>query len=60
MEKEVEECAKCKKQEDQVRLQKCAICHKLFCDGCSYRMSGRLFCSQYCAEFFFFGKEDED
>ena len=52
------ECIVCKKT-DESRLEKCPICHKAFCDEHGHSMSGRRFCSRYCAEFFFFSDEDD-
>jgi hypothetical protein len=52
------ECATCKKTGDQTTLRKCPICFKHFCEEHAYHMSGRAFCSQPCAEFFFFEPEE--
>ena len=53
------ECVQCKKTEDETSLHKCPICFKYFCGEHAYLMSGRTFCSQPCAEFFFFSETDE-
>lgn len=52
------ECVTCRKTESEVGLHKCPICFKHYCDEHAYTMSGRAFCSQFCAEYFFFGGED--
>ncbi len=52
------ECVTCSKTADQVPLHRCAICFKHYCDEHGYSMSGRRFCSQFCAEYFFFGEEE--
>ena len=52
-------CGQCGKTDEQTTLRKCPICFKLFCDEHAYLMSGRTFCSQPCAEFFFFSESDE-
>jgi hypothetical protein len=52
------ECVHCGKNDTETSLQKCPICFKWYCEEHSYSMSGRSFCSQFCAEYFFFGEED--
>ena len=52
-------CLKCGKDIDQVRLHKCPICFKYVCEDHVYRMSGREFCSNGCAQYFFFGDEED-
>jgi hypothetical protein len=42
-----------------VTLRKCSICFKHFCDEHAYQMSGRSFCSEGCAHYFFFHEPDE-
>jgi hypothetical protein len=37
----------------------CPICHKQACEGCGTSKGGKRFCSQYCAEYFFFVDDDE-
>lgn len=54
------QCFRCKQDNPRVNYQKCPICHKVFCEECAYRRSGRDFCSRICAEYFFFGSEDDD
>ena len=52
-------CANCEKTLDDGRLYKCPICFKVVCDEHVCLMSGREFCSSGCAQYFFFGDEDE-
>jgi hypothetical protein len=52
-------CEICGTSEDERRTQKCAICYKRFCESCGHSMSGRQFCSRFCAEYFFFGGDDD-
>ena len=52
-------CHKCEKDEKQVKLERCRICFKHFCDEHSQQKSGVSFCSRGCAEFFFFVDPDE-
>jgi len=53
------QCARCEKNLDDGRLYKCPICFKFVCDEHVHRMSGREFCSAGCAQYFFFGEEDD-
>ncbi len=57
--KEDPQCYKCKKTAKEQRLLRCVICHRIFCDDCSFVKSGHHFCSRFCAEYFFYD-EDED
>jgi hypothetical protein len=57
---EIIHCVVCEKTLDDARLSKCPICFKYVCDEHAYNMSGREFCSDGCARYFFFGDEDED
>ena len=52
-------CESCGASEEDRRVQKCPICYKKFCEECAHPMSGRSFCSRFCAEYFFFGGEDD-
>lgn len=54
------ECYQCHKSDNETKLRKCVICHKKFCENCGHKMSGRIFCSRYCAEYFFHSREEED
>ena len=51
-------CAVCKSSGEKIVLTKCPICFKVVCEACRFNRGGRLFCSQYCAEEFFFGEEE--
>jgi hypothetical protein len=53
------QCVHCNKTDDETKLSKCPICFKYYCNEHAYQMSGRTFCSQPCAEFFFFSETDE-
>jgi hypothetical protein len=53
------ECRECQRTEEEVRLTKCAVCHRGFCDEHAYTMSGRTFCSRGCAEYFFFSTDED-
>jgi hypothetical protein len=52
-------CANCEKTLDDGRLYKCPVCFKLACEEHVYRRSGREFCGSGCAQYFFFGDEDD-
>jgi hypothetical protein len=52
-------CGICGSSEEDRKFHKCPVCFKHFCDDCSVSMSGRGFCSRFCAEYFFFGGEDD-
>jgi hypothetical protein len=52
-------CVTCQKDEQEVTLAKCPICFKWVCQDCGRREYGRVFCSQRCANLFFFGDDDE-
>ena len=52
-------CVTCQKDEREVTLSKCPICFKPICVECARREYGRTFCSQRCANLFFFGDDDE-
>ena len=49
----------CGSSDEDRKTQKCPICYKRFCDDCAMSMSGRYFCGRFCAEYFFFGGEDD-
>ena len=51
-------CVTCDKNELESRLQKCPICFKWTCEECGKKDYGRIFCSQRCADLFFFGDEE--
>jgi len=51
-------CVRCDKSELESRLHKCPICFRWICDDCGKRDYGRTFCSQRCADQFFFGDDE--
>lgn len=53
-------CIHCDKTEQQVDLIKCPICFKTYCDECGYQHGGRKFCSQFCADYYFFADPDSE
>ena len=54
-----ESCHECDMGDDVVRLRKCPICHKHFCEEHSHQRSGLWFCSKGCSEYFFFSEPDD-
>ena len=52
-------CNVCDKSETEITLHKCPICFKRFCEDHGHQMSGRVFCSKGCAEYFFFSEPDD-
>ncbi len=53
-----EYCEVCGRAEKWMELFKCPMCHKHVCDKCHYGMGGKIFCSDSCANEFFWGGED--
>jgi hypothetical protein len=53
-------CHACEKTEEDTRLSICSVCHRAFCEEHRHVMSGRSFCSQRCAEYFFFADPEDD
>jgi endogenous inhibitor of DNA gyrase (YacG/DUF329 family) len=53
-------CVTCQKDEQEVTLSKCPICFKSVCQDCGRHAYGRMFCSQRCANLFFFGDDDDE
>lgn len=51
-------CVSCDKSELESRLHKCPICFRWICEDCGKRDYGRTFCSQRCADQFFFGDDE--
>ena len=49
----------CGGNELDVRLHKCQICFKWACEKDGVARYGRMFCSEKCANAFFFGDEDD-
>ena len=58
--REPDACLVCHKTEEEVRLSKCPICFKFYCNDHRFLMSGREFCGKFCAEYFFFSSEEDD
>jgi hypothetical protein len=56
----VAKCNVCEADEDDVYLYKCAICHKRFCEEHKFIRSGRAFCSEACAAYFFHEGDEDD
>jgi hypothetical protein len=52
-------CVRCEGSEEDARLERCVTCGKYFCADCSYRATGRHFCSAECARSFFYGDSDD-
>lgn len=59
MKRATEACHLCGKTREETYLYKCVICHKSFCRSCGFRSHGKFFCSNRCADYFFFGDEDD-
>ena len=53
-------CKNCGISDDEVHLDRCPICHQMFCDEDKFQRSGRSFCSEPCAAGFFHNMDDED
>jgi hypothetical protein len=53
-------CCECQKTMDEARLHKCPVCFKYSCDEHAASLSGRMFCSKGCADYFFFADEGDD
>ena len=53
-------CRTCHRTADEIPLLACTICYKPFCRDCAHGHSGRLFCSQHCAEYYFFADPDDE
>ncbi len=56
----VQQCKQCAVGEDDAYLHKCPICHKWTCDDHKIVRSGRVFCSVFCADFFFHDIDEDD
>ena len=54
------ECVACKVSDQDVRLHKCPICHKYICEEHKFVRSGRIFCSAFCAAYFFHEGDEDD
>jgi len=55
---EIKVCGECGAGGEKISLNRCPICFKLSCESCQFNRGGRLFCSVYCADSFFFDEED--
>ncbi|HUD70814.1 MAG TPA: hypothetical protein VMQ62_02530, partial [Dongiaceae bacterium] len=53
-------CKTCGISDDEVHLDRCPICHEMFCDEDKFLRSGRAFCSEPCAAGFFHNEDDEE
>ena len=53
-------CVGCGDTEAEAHLERCMVCGKYFCNDCSYRATGRRFCSAECARAFFYGDSDDN
>lgn len=53
------QCVRCQVTSEEGRLRKCVICFRYYCDECLVDRGGRTFCSKQCADFFFFGDEED-
>jgi hypothetical protein len=56
----VQQCKECAASEDDVYLHRCPICHKMICDEHKFLRSGRVFCSSFCAAYFFHEGDEDD
>jgi hypothetical protein len=54
------DCYACKVSELDRTLNKCPICFKWCCEGCSTHAFGRHFCSKKCSDVFFHGDDDDE
>jgi len=53
-------CVRCGRSNQETKLAKCAICFKFYCRTCAVLRHGKNFCSNICADYFFFGDEEEN
>ncbi len=53
------QCVFCEKDFSRYDVRRCPICHKQACESCGTNKGGKYFCSQICADYFFFGDEDD-
>ena len=53
-------CVGCGDTEAEAHLDRCVVCGKYFCADCTFRMTGRRFCSSECARAFFWEGVDDD
>ena len=57
---EERQCKGCGDTEEQAHLERCTVCGKWFCPDCSFKQTGRRFCSSACARDFFWGETGDD
>ncbi len=55
----INRCKTCKAKQSEKFLTLCVVCKKYFCDPDSYPYGGKVFCSNTCANLFFFGEDDD-
>ena len=55
-----QQCVHCRRPSAEAELKQCPICFKQFCEMHEYEISGRLFCSDKCAHYYFFVDPDAD
>ena len=55
-----EKCCNCGKTGEEVKLHRCQICFKHYCDDHAVPTSGVSFCSAGCGAYFFFVDPDQD
>ncbi len=54
-----EVCAICAIEREAAQLQRCKVCHRIFCGDCAFSGRSGRFCSRECGDIFFFGLEEE-
>jgi hypothetical protein len=52
-------CKICRVSEKDKYLTQCSICKQYFCDPDAFSFGGKQFCTKVCADYFFFGEEEE-
>jgi hypothetical protein len=52
-------CQVCERDDRELRLVTCPICHARVCLEHSHSLSGKRFCSKACAQLFFFGDTED-
>jgi hypothetical protein len=53
-------CFECQASIEDTHLEKCPICFRHFCADHGHRRSGRAFCTEGCADYFFFSEPDDE
>jgi hypothetical protein len=53
-------CAICTVTRDAAQLERCRNCRRTYCGDCSVRSRSGTFCSQECADLFYFGDDDDE